>query len=76
MGYLLGLEWLGVGIAAPFLLFPTVRPNWTTAALAMLATWWLLRWAVRGEPWPRTPFNVALLVLLLTIPLSIRVGRS
>jgi len=72
MGYLLGLEWLGVGIAAPFLLFPTVRPNWTTAALAMLATWWLLRWAVRGEPWPRTPFNVALLVLLLTIPLSIR----
>ncbi len=72
LGYLLGLEWLGVGIAAPFLLFPTVRPCWTAAVLAMLATWWLLRWAVRGEPWPRTPFNVALLVLLLTIPPGIR----
>ncbi len=52
---LLGLEWLLTGAAAPVLLFPTLRPAWTAAALGGLALWWLLRWALRREPWPVTP---------------------
>ncbi|MGB9777604.1 MAG: O-antigen ligase family protein [Anaerolineae bacterium] len=73
---LLGLEWLMVGAAAPLLLFPTVRPTWTAAALGVLALWWLLRWAVRGEPWPVTPFNGALLLFALMVPVGIWVSPS
>lgn len=69
--WLLGLEWLVVGAVAPLLLFPTVRPRWTAIALAVLVIWWLLRWAVRREPWPLTPFNGALLLFALMIPVSI-----
>lgn len=68
---LLDMEWLVVGAAAPLLTFPTVRPRWTAAALAVLAVWWLLRWAVRREPWPVTPFNGALLLFALMIPVGV-----
>ncbi len=60
--HLLALEWLVTGAAAPVLLFPTLRPAWTAAALGVLALWWLLRWALRREPWPVTPFNSSLLL--------------
>lgn len=53
-------------------MFPTVRPRWTVMALVALAVWWLLRWALRREPWPLTPFNRALLLFALTLPLAIR----
>jgi putative inorganic carbon (HCO3(-)) transporter len=68
---ILSLEWLVAGAAAPFLMFPTVRPRWTATALAVLVVWWLLRWAVRGEPWPVTPFNGALLLFALMVPVGI-----
>lgn len=60
-----------MALAAPLLLFPTVRPRLTVAALAALILVWLLRWAVRREPWPVTPFNGALLLLALTIPVAV-----
>lgn len=66
-----GLEWLVVGAAAPLLTLPTVRPSWTAAALALLVLLWLLRWAVRGEPWPVTPFNTALLLFVAMVPVAI-----
>lgn len=47
-----------------------MRPRLTAAALALLAGLWLLRWAVRGEPWPLTPFNAALLLFAVTIPVA------
>ncbi|MCX7856306.1 MAG: hypothetical protein N2556_10150, partial [Anaerolineae bacterium] len=68
---LLGLEWLLAGAAAPVLLFPTLRPKWTVTALGALVLWWLLRWALRREPWPVTPFNGALLLFALMIPVGI-----
>jgi len=68
---ILSLEWMVAGAAAPFLMFPTVRPRWTATALAVLVVWWLLRWAVRGEPWPVTPFNGALLLFALMVPVGI-----
>ncbi|MBC7226452.1 MAG: O-antigen ligase family protein [Thermoflexales bacterium] len=70
----LGLEWLVTGATAPVLLFPTLRPTWTATALGMLALWWLLRWALRREPWPLTPFNGALLLFSLTVLTGFRVS--
>ena len=66
-----GLEWLVAVAAAPLLVFPTVRPFWTAGALALLMVLWLLRWAVRREPWPVTPFNGALLLFALMVPVGI-----
>lgn len=65
-----GGEWVVVGMAAPVLAFPTVRPRWTAGALAALAAVWVFRWAVRGEPWPVTPFNGALLLFSVMIPVG------
>lgn len=69
-----GLEWLVVAASAPLLTFPTVQPLWTVAALALLVVLWLLRWIVRGEPWPITPLNTALLVFVVVIPFAILVS--
>jgi len=66
-----GLEWLMAIVAAPLLVFPTVRPLWTAGALALLVILWLLRWMVRREPWPVTPFNGALLLFALMVPVGI-----
>lgn len=68
---LLRFEWLVVAAAAPVLMFPAVRPTWTAAALSFLTVLWLLRWAVLGEAWPQTPFNAALLVFIVMIPVGI-----
>ncbi len=56
---------------APLLLFPTFRPLWTVAALGGLALLWLLRAVLRRETWPVTPFNAALLVFCLALPLAV-----
>ncbi len=63
-----------LSVSAPLLVFPTVRPRWTVVALVALAAVWLLRWALRREPWPLTPFNGALLLFALMIPVAIRVS--
>ena len=67
---ILRLEWVLVIITAPFLLFPTVCPFWTAMALMGLGGWWLLRWVVRQEPWPVTPFNGALLLFSVMVGLG------
>jgi hypothetical protein len=56
---------------APLLLFPTLRPGWTAVALCGLGLLWLLRAIVRREAWPVTPFNAALLVFCLAVPLAV-----
>lgn len=68
--WLAGLEWLVVVVTAPPLLFPTARPQWTVAALCAWVVLWLLRWLVRREPWPVTPFSGALLLFALMIPVA------
>jgi len=69
--WLIKLEWLAVAVAAPLLLFPTVRPLWTAMTLIVLTMLWFLRWLVRREPWSVTPFNGALLLFALMIPVAI-----
>ena len=65
------LEWLVVAISSPLLLFPTFRPLLTAVSLVVLVSFWLLRWIVRREPWPITPFNGALLLFATMIPVAI-----
>jgi putative inorganic carbon (HCO3(-)) transporter len=65
------LELLTLAVAAPLLLFPTLRPAWTAGVLIGLALIYLLRLIVRREPWPVTPFNAALLLFALTIPVAV-----
>lgn len=64
-------EWLTVPLAAPLLLFPSVRPHWTGIALAGLLLGWLARWLLRREAWPSTSLNRPLLLLALMIPVGI-----
>ncbi len=65
------LELLALAVAAPFLLFPTVRPTWTAGTLLGFVLFALLRSLIRREPWPSTPFNAALLLLVLMIPVAV-----
>lgn len=74
LSVLVGLEWLAVLAAAPILTFPTVRPEWTAAALGSLVVLWLLRWAVRGEAWPLTTLNLALLAFMVMVPVGVFVS--
>ncbi len=57
-------------LCAPLLLFPSERPQWTLIGLALLAGLALARWIIRGEFWPATPFNAALALLALTLPVA------
>lgn len=65
------LELFALAVAAPFLLFPTVRPAWTAGTLLIFVLFALLRSLIRREPWPVTPFNAALLLLALMIPVAV-----
>jgi putative inorganic carbon (hco3(-)) transporter len=65
------LEITAVALAALPLWFPTLRPGLTVFVLVLLAGVWLLRWAVRREPWPFTPLSGALLLFALTIPIGV-----
>jgi len=65
------LELLVMLMAAPLLLFPTFRPRLTGLALAGLVFVYLVRWILCKETWPSTPFNGALLLLALTIPVAV-----
>jgi len=56
---------------ASLLLFPALRPSWTAIALSGLALLWLARAVTARELWPATPFNDALLLLCLSMPLAI-----
>ncbi len=60
----------------PLLLFPTFRPGWTAAALGLLVVMWVLRGVVCRETWPVTPFNPALLLFCITVPLAVWASAS
>ena len=60
-----------VALAAPFLLFPGVRPTWTAAALVVVLGAWLARWIDGGRPSARSPLDSALLLLAITLPVAV-----
>ncbi|MBN1661111.1 MAG: O-antigen ligase family protein [Anaerolineae bacterium] len=57
-------------LVAPLLLFPTLRPAWTAAALGALVAVWLLSLVGTGYPAARTPLDLSLLLLALMIPIA------
>lgn len=65
-------ETLLLALAAPWLLFPTVFPKITVAALFLLSLLWLARWWF-GGPLPTTPFNGALLLWSVALAVGILV---
>ena len=80
------LHWLWLGLAAPFLLFPTAD---RLPALLVIPAIWLLHWVIGDQPrfqnkvgekraygtWPltATPLNGALALLLFMVLVSIAV---
>lgn len=70
-GRIASLEWAATAAAAPFLIFPSVRPRLTVLAMAVLVVLWALRLLARREPWPVTPFSGPLLLLGVSILASL-----
>jgi putative inorganic carbon (HCO3(-)) transporter len=71
IGRILALvEPLALLLVAPLLLFPSLRPRWTAAGLAVLVGFMVARWVISGVLWPATPFNAALLVFGLMLPVA------
>ncbi len=63
-------EWATTVVVAPFLLFPLISPPLTVVALIVLAFSHLFHLKRHGEPWPTTPLNLSLLLLLLATGIS------
>lgn len=61
-------NWLILVVAAPFLLFPSPERAWVMAVVPVV---WLLAWAASGEPLPRTPLNLTLLLLFIMVLVSL-----
>ncbi len=60
--------------AAPFLLFPSLRPKAALAALGALLAVWAITTVLREEAWPLTPFNGALLLFIPMVGVGILVS--
>ncbi len=70
------MDWIEGGllvVAAPFLLFPGVRPAGTLVALLLVLVGWVMRWAITQRPAAPTPFNGVLLLWCVTVAVSILV---
>lgn len=70
------MDWLEGAVllmAAPFLLFPTLKPLLTLAALLSLAVVWIVRTLVERMPWPSTPFSGVILLWAIALGIGISV---
>ena len=67
-------EWAALAGAAPFLLFPSLRPDATLAGLGGLVAIWGITTVLREEAWPLTPFNGALLLFVPMVGVGILVS--
>jgi putative inorganic carbon (HCO3(-)) transporter len=61
-------QWLFLGLAAPFLLFPSPGRS---LALLVIPFIFLIGWLARREAIPRTPFNGSLLLMAVMVLVSI-----
>jgi putative inorganic carbon (HCO3(-)) transporter len=70
------LEGITLLLAAPWLLFPDLLPVATAAALPALALVWLLGLALDRAALPRTPFNLAFVLLGVALGVGIFVSAD
>jgi putative inorganic carbon (HCO3(-)) transporter len=70
------LEGITLLSAAPWLLFPDLLPAATVAALLALALVWLLALALDRVALPRTPFNLAFVLLGVALGVGILVSAD
>lgn len=70
------LEGFTLSLAAPWLLFPDLLPVATVAALLALALVWLLALALDRAALPRTPFNLAFVLLGVALAVGILVSAD
>lgn len=68
-------DWLLLGLAAPFLMFPSSRPALTAIALGLLGLYWISQIALR-QPWPVTPFSAPLALFSVMVAVSIAITPS
>ena len=68
-------EWALLALAAPFLLFPTLRPQITVLVLCLLGLFWLVA-LIQRRPWPSTPFNAPLLLITIMVAVGTLVTAS
>lgn len=70
------LEGIALLLAAPWLLFPELLPAATVAALLALGLVWLLAMALDHTALPRTPFNLAFVLLGIALAVGILVSAD
>ena len=70
------LEGITLLLAAPWLLFPELLPAATVVALLALALVWLLTLALDRAALPRTPFNLAFVLLGVALAVGILVSAD
>jgi putative inorganic carbon (HCO3(-)) transporter len=61
-------DWVWLGLAAPFLLFPSPTRS---LALLIVPGVWIARWLAHKQPLPRTPFNLTLLLVAAMVLVSL-----
>lgn len=71
----LAVEWVLLALAAPFLLFPTLKPPLTLLMLGLSGLFWLVA-LIRRRPWPYTPFNGAVFLVALMVGVGALVTQS
>lgn len=70
------LDWGEGGVlllAAPFLLFPTLNPAFTTMSLVLVCCTWLIRGLRTKVFWPKTPLNGVVLLWCVMVGVGIAV---
>lgn len=65
------LEMLALVLIAPFLLFPSLWAPGVLIGLGVLLVLAMTRWIACHELWPATPFNGALLLFVLMLPVAV-----
>jgi putative inorganic carbon (hco3(-)) transporter len=65
------LDLLAFVLAAPFLLFPSAWPLGVVAGLGILLVLAVARWILCRELWPATPYNAALFLFVLMLPVAV-----
>jgi putative inorganic carbon (hco3(-)) transporter len=66
--YILTFHWGAVFILLPLIMFPTPQTSWV---LLLFPISWILNWVYKESPFPITPLNLSILLLILMVLISL-----